>query len=373
MAPVATPRSGGGLARRTPLRRRRLGMCVMLLGACLAASRLADQLPLQRAFLQGAPLEATALAPQTGPAPGRRDALGAAAVTGASAVAMWPAAPEPAEAFRLDRIINAKRRWLPKIRMAYQKLEGLRDDLFITVEFPDGKKVDYAARVAAWYDGNDAKLKGPVVLAPGAGCAAYAEKVAEGSVVLVPRADCNFADKVRFAEAAGAKSVVLYDAQPSASKTRQSVKGAAPVAGGFGSGSDAPVGVTVMTLPKGEDKPGIGAVMITNTNGTEMVSSIKEGGKLRIIDIQRFKFQEGIELFIKNDLKRLLTEMEALDNTQRLSKDDMQDPKVILFRKNRKDFEEAVKSKDYAAFRRTFNKWQNDFDEKGSFEIDEIV
>lgn len=316
---------------------------------------------------------------------GRRQILQESVAVGA---ALWVSIPGEAEAFRVDRILNAKRRYIPKIRAYYQKLEGLRDDLTLQIEYKDGPRKEFQARVAEWYDGLDSKMDGPLVL-PGDGdlkfgCSSYTLEQT-GAVVLIARGRCTFAEKMAFAKAAGAKSVVLYDEKMSKMALDQqsrtglvNSKGVSNYEAGdaLTGASTVPKenGITIMGVEAQRDaKPTIDAVMISRANGTTLVNSILEGKEPRILDVKRFKFQDGIDAFIKKDLPKMLKEMEIYSTSQRMSKDDIQDPIVVTLKKDREDFEKAVKAKDYGEIRRTFTQWNSDFDEVARWDLAELV
>jgi len=124
---------------------------------------------------------------------------------------------------------------------------------------------------------------------------------------------------------------------------------------------------------KGDSKPEIDGAMISLTNGTSLVEALKEGKKARVLDVKRFDFNsDGIDLFIKKDLKKMLNEMEIFGNTIRVSKDDMQDPILKTLKKDRTDFAAAVKAKDYSEIRSTFARWNEHLDKLAQWELYEL-
>lgn len=305
-----------------------------------------------------------------------------AAIT--SGISSWSASPQDAQAFRSDRILNARKKYVPKIRQYYQKLEGLRDDLYLEIELADqGQRVTYAARPADWYDGLDSKMDGPLALPTddeGFGCSEYTGKA--GRVVLVPRGRCTFVTKVNQAKAAGARSVVMWDEKMSKQpiETQGKVgavrsKGTATRDAGdalTGGASLQPKenGITIMAPEPGTPAPSIDAVMISFTNGTELLAALKSGDA-RVLDVKRFDFTSNIDLFIKKDLKKMVNEMEIFSNTMRESKDDFKDPILLLLKKDREDFVAAVNSKDYGRIRTAFQKWNDDLDPMAKWDLTE--
>lgn len=314
---------------------------------------------------------------------GRRNAFAGGLVGAATLLS----GPDEAMAFRQDRIQNSKKKYTPKIRAYYQKLEGLRDDIFLQVELVKGdvsSRVEYAARPADWYGGADSKMDGYMVLAGDDGnwgCSEY-KLEDSNSVVLVPRGRCTFADKVAYAKAAGAKSVIVYDEKvskmPLESQGKVGTsrsKGIATREAGDALSGGASIlpkeqGVTIMAVPK-DQRAELEGVMISRTNGTEILDAFNKGSKPRVLDVKRFEFREGIDRFIKKDLPKMMNEMEIYSNAMRVSKDDMQDPIIKLLKGDRDDFAAAVKKKDYAAIRSTFQKWNNDLDPIGRWELTE--
>mmetsp|Transcript_38923 Transcript_38923/g.105403 ORF Transcript_38923/g.105403 Transcript_38923/m.105403 type:complete len:387 (-) Transcript_38923:93-1253(-) len=309
----------------------------------------------------------------------------------AAAAALWAAHPEDAEAFRNDRILNAKTSYVPTIRGFYQKLEGLRDDLYLDVELETGNadsRVRYAARPADWYSGLDKNLDGPLILASdesGYGCKEFQEKI--DGVALIPRGRCTFSEKIKNARQAGAKAVIIYDEkmskQPLELQQKSGMvrsKGIATRQAGdalYGGVAILPVekGKTIIGYDKGEKgepQPELDAAMIGLKNGTTLVDAIKEGKKPRVLDVKRFTFGEGIDDFIKRDLKKMLNEMEIFGLTMRVSKDDMQDAILKTLKKDRTDFANAVRAKDYAAIRQTFASWNSHLDKLGQWDLYEL-
>mmetsp|Transcript_76669 Transcript_76669/g.211800 ORF Transcript_76669/g.211800 Transcript_76669/m.211800 type:complete len:388 (-) Transcript_76669:162-1325(-) len=306
----------------------------------------------------------------------------------AAASAFWAFSPEAAEAFRADRILNGKKSYVPTIRLAYQKLEGLRDDLYLDVELEQGNadsRVRFPARPADWFSGRDSSLDGPLVLVndpTGFGCEEFTEKV--DGVALIPRGRCPFEKKMRNAMNAGAKAVIVYDEKMSKQPLETQGKSGAVRSKGiatrepgdalYGGVSIIPVerGKTLMGVDKGEETPALDAAMISRTNGTDLVKLLKEGGQPRILDVKRFSFNDGIDAFIKKDLKKMLIEMEIYSNLQRVSKDDMQDPILKTLKKDREAFAAAVRSKDYGEFQRTFAEWNSHLDTLGKWDLKEL-
>lgn len=321
----------------------------------------------------------------------RRHVLAASGLVSSSA--LWAGAPEKADAFRIDRLQNAKATYVPKIRKYYQTLEGLRDDLYLITDLSDGTRLKIGSRPAEWNKGIDRLLVGDLMLVPDednrAGCKPFAETPSvKGAVVLIPRGKCTFADKVRNAEAAGAKSVVVYDQKISkqpidkqnkvgATRSKSQATRAAgdALSGGVGI---LPIeqGVTIMAVdPKSSDasRPGVDSAMISLINGTSIADLLESGGSARVTGVDRFEFKDGIDGFIKRDLPKLVAEMEVLGNTLRISKDDMNDPIIKILKTSRTQFRDAVKSKDYGQIEAAWAKWQSDLGEEGSFSILEFV
>lgn len=300
-------------------------------------------------------------------------------------VAAVAALSEPADAFRTDRLLNAKSRYVPRIRKAYQKLEGLRDDIYIEFEFEDKSDRFLAeARVADWYDGVDRKMTGQLALPTdedGFGCGEYMSPVT-GMVVLVPRGRCYFKQKIVQAQKAGAKAVVVWDERMSnmdfATQNKKGMtrsKGIATrKAGDALSGGVAIVakenGVTIMA-PNDGNPPPLDAVMINLANGTAVRDFLKDGGKPRITDVERFDFTSNIDRFIKKDLKNMLEDMKVFGMSMRMSKDDVNDPIIGILDKCQKDFEAAVRSKDYGKIRSTFDAWNKELDPLGQWTLSE--
>eukprot|EP00931_Biecheleriopsis_adriatica_P067716 TRINITY_DN41799_c0_g1_i1.p1 TRINITY_DN41799_c0_g1~~TRINITY_DN41799_c0_g1_i1.p1 ORF type:complete len:385 (+),score=101.24 TRINITY_DN41799_c0_g1_i1:29-1183(+) len=302
----------------------------------------------------------------------------------AAAAALWAVQPEEADAFRSDRIANGKTTIMPKIRKLYQRLEGLRDDLFLQIELEAGRRVTYQARVAEWYSGLDGKLDGPLRISGVAddkfGCKPFT--IEAGSVALIARGKCTFAQKVANAKAAGAKSVIVYDEKMSKapldqqSRTgRVTSKGIATRSSGDALSGTGTVpterGYTIMSLEPEEPKPQLDAVMIPRLNGTELVEAIDKGGQPRVLDVKRFKFEEQIDTFIQKDLKNLLKVMEAYSVLMRVSKDDFKDPILGVLAKDREALEKAVLAKDYAEIRRTYQVWMDHLDPLAKFDLGE--
>mmetsp|Transcript_57807 Transcript_57807/g.102659 ORF Transcript_57807/g.102659 Transcript_57807/m.102659 type:complete len:379 (-) Transcript_57807:23-1159(-) len=302
----------------------------------------------------------------------RRSLLKESALVGGAA--LWAAEPEEAMAFRSDRIFNAKATVVPRIRSRYQKLEGLRDDVKLILDL-EGERRTIQARPATWFSGLESSLDGPVIMAgigeQSYGCNPFT--VPKGAVVLIARGRCDFAKKMYFANEAGAKSVILYDAKMSKLPfEQQNVSGlirskgvTTRAAGDALTGSaTSPVerGLTLMSTEKEEGKPEIDAAMINLVNGTSLVEALTKGKTVKVLDVQRNKFEEGIDKFIKKDLPKLSKDMEGYSLVQRIAKDDLFDPRVKLLEKDRIAFEEAVKKKDQAEYKRTFEVWNSDLD-----------
>lgn len=324
-------------------------------------------------------------APHNG-AVGRRQAWQTSAAVAAAAA--WAESPPAAEAFRNDRILTAKKQTVPGIRSLYQKLEGLRDDLILIVEMEAGaesSRVNLGARPCDWYDGLDSKLDGELVLGEdpsGFGCEEFTNK-ADGKILLVPRGKCTFSKKIENAKAVGAKAVVVYDEKMSRMPLEtQGLSGAVRSKGiAIRSAGDAltggtyllPVenGITIMTPEVKESVPKLDAAMISLTNGTSLVEAIKAGKAPRILDVRRADFSSGVDKFVKKDLKMLMKEMEFYGNTQRVSKDDMNDPILKTLKKDRDDLAAGVRSKDYAEIRRSFLSWNSHLDALGKWELAE--
>eukprot|EP00437_Effrenium_voratum_P015896 CAMPEP_0181455092 /NCGR_PEP_ID=MMETSP1110-20121109/30579_1 /TAXON_ID=174948 /ORGANISM="Symbiodinium sp., Strain CCMP421" /LENGTH=366 /DNA_ID=CAMNT_0023579465 /DNA_START=50 /DNA_END=1150 /DNA_ORIENTATION=+ len=312
---------------------------------------------------------------------GRRFLLQESAVAGTAAFWM----PEEAQAFRQDRIFNAKQTLVPKIRKYYQKLEGLRDDLILQVEIEAGNRVEYQARPADWYSGLDGRFDGflsfPGVQDARFGCNPYTIK--PGSVVLVARGICTFQQKVQMAKAAGAKSIIVFDERMSKAPLEQQNRTGRVTSKGIQSWSagDAlsgaatvPIerGMTIMSVPAELGKAELDGAMIPRANGTSVVEAIQNGLTPRVLDVKRSKFEDGIDKFIKKDLPKLMTAMEGYSLIQRVSKADMSEPIVAQLKADRLEFEQAVKNRDYAEIRRTFKEWNGHLDsEIGTWELAE--
>ncbi|CAK9073330.1 unnamed protein product [Durusdinium trenchii] len=306
------------------------------------------------------------------PSTGRRLLLQESAIAGSAA--FW-ASPNEAEAFRQDRIMNAKSTLVPKIRKYYQKLEGLRDDLILQVEIQAGERVDFRARLAEWYSGLDSVfdgyLKSPGVLDARYGCTPY--KVEPGSVALVARGICSFAQKVQMAKAAGAKSVIVFDEKMSKAPLEQQNKTGRVISKGIANyqagdalsgAATVPVekGMTIMSVKPELDTAPLDGIMIPRANGTTVVDAILNGLSPKVLDVKRSRFEDGIDRFIKKDLPKLMTAMEGYSLIQRVSKADMSEPIVAQLKSDRTAFEEAVRKKDYAEIRRTFKSWNDHLD-----------
>lgn len=317
------------------------------------------------------------------PLTGRRLLLQESALAGTAA--LWALQPEEAEAFRQDRIFNAKQTLVPKIRKYYQKLEGLRDDLILQVELEAGNRVDFSARPAEWWSGIDSKFDGylvsPGVLDARYGCTPYT--VQSGGVALVARGICSFAQKVQMAQAAGAKSIIVFDEKMSKAPLEQQNKTGRVISKGIATyqagdalsgAATVPVekGMTIMSFPAEVGKPEVDGAMIPRQNGTSVFDALQNGLKPKVLDVKRAKFEDGIERFIKKDLPKLMTAMEGYSLIQRVSKADMSEPIVAQLKADRLEFEQAVKSRDYGEIRRTFKNWNDHLDpEIGTWELTE--
>jgi len=310
-------------------------------------------------------------------------------VVGTGAAVSWPIRGEPAEAFRIDRIKNAQKTYGPKIRANYQKLAGLRDDIKLEVEVEGiTERYVFQARVAEWYDGVSRNLIGSLVLPPSNddnhGCKEYDGGSVAGKVVIMARGKCDFATKVKLAKAAGAKAAIVYD--DAISLIEETVgtnltgavrsKGIAVRGAGDGlSGGTYLVprkkGMTVMAPPEGQSPPQLGAVMLVAENGTTIVDALKSGGKAEVTDVFPCQFKDGIDQYIKKDLKRIVAEMEILGNTMRISKDDLKDPIIRQLASARDKFEKAVKAKEYGKSIAAFNDWLEVLPPEGKFPLTE--
>eukprot|EP00929_Paragymnodinium_shiwhaense_P015548 TRINITY_DN12365_c0_g1_i1.p1 TRINITY_DN12365_c0_g1~~TRINITY_DN12365_c0_g1_i1.p1 ORF type:complete len:424 (+),score=97.34 TRINITY_DN12365_c0_g1_i1:83-1273(+) len=334
---------------------------------------------------RGTRAEAAASVEEASGAIGRRQLYGGlASVVGGSYLGL-ASAPEDAHAFRKDRIMNAKNQYVPKIRAAYQKLEGLRDDIYLFVKFVNGTELKVPSRPADWYNGIDKSLNGPLTMAvPDTknnwGCEPWDKKI-EG-IALVSRGRCSFAQKVANAKAAGATSVVLYDELLSKAPLMGTGVGARrakaniPRTAGeslMGGAAIVPYekGVTIMAASQEEGKPAINGVMIKRSFGYDIMEELLAGREVNIVLTDRFEFKDGIDQYIKKDLPKLIREMELYSTIQRSSKDDMDDPIVSRLKTDRIAFEKAVKAKDYAKIRTSFSSWQEHMDEVAQWELTE--
>jgi len=322
---------------------------------------------------------------------GRRRLLQDAALPAGVAAGLWAVQPDEVQAFRGDRILNAKGDLVPKIRKYYQRLEGLRDDLMLECEVQAGNtssRVKYLARVSTWYSGLDSILDGPLSISGFGmgdakyGCTAYT--VEPGSVALIARGRCTFEQKMQFARAAGAKSIIVFDERISRMPLDQQNKTGLVRSKGIATrrqgdamtgASTVPVenGMTILDVPPESPKPAIDAVMISRINGTQLYNAVVDGLKPRVLDVKRLKFEDGIDRFIKKDLNKLLKGMESYSLSQRLSKDDIKDPVVTKLAKDRDEFEKAVRAKDYGGFRSAFKKWNSHLDQLGQWELTELL
>lgn len=403
--------SGGGaplrarraLGRRSPLlKARRLPPILAACGVVVACCHSITQL-WPRAWLPV--LQATCATEQSRGCEAERrkaeasreggyDATRRQLLAGSGAIAsgaLWAAAPEDADAFRIDRIQNAKATYVPKIRKYYQKLEGLRDDIYLITDVGD-RRLKIGSRAADWNKGIDRLLVGDIKLVPGAdnmaGCNPFAEEPSvKGSIVLIPRGKCTFNEKVKHAEAAGAKAVIVYDQKiSSAPPEKQGKTGATRsksqatrAAGDALSGGVALLpfeqGITIMSVDSKDpdaSKPGLDAVMINLINGTDIAESLQKGVPAQVTGVDRFEFKDGIDRFIKKDLPKMLAEMEVLGNTLRISKDDMNDPIIKVLKKSREGFAAAVKAKDYGQIQVAWDNWQRDLTAEGNFGLTEF-
>jgi len=308
--------------------------------------------------------------PEHTASPGRRSVLQESAA--AATAAMW-LMPDEAEAFRVDRIFNAKQQLVPKIRKYYQKLEGLRDDLLLQVELAAGSRVEFRARPAEWFSGVDNKFDGifQVVgqLDAKYGCTPY--KLEAGSIALVARGICTFEQKAQMAKQAGAKAIIVYDEKMSKAPLEQQNRTGRVASKGIQSyqAGDALSGASSAALEKGmtlmmgdQGKPDLDGCMITRANGTALVDSISNGFQPKVLDVKRSRFEDGIDRFIKKDLPKLSTAMDGYSLIQRVSKTDPNEPIVNQLKADLKEFEKAVRSKDYGEIRKTWKKWNSDLD-----------
>jgi len=303
-------------------------------------------------------------------------------VVGASA--LWLAEPEDAIAFRSDRILNGKSSIVPKIRARYQKLEGLRDDINLVIQ-KDAERFVFQARPAEWYSGLGSSLDGPLSFAglgeQRFGCNPFT--VEAGTVVLLIRGRCTFGKKMKYAKESGAKSVIMLDEKMSKLPfTQQNLtglvrsKGVSVRAAGdaLTGASSVPYerGITVMSNnPLDDPKPELDAAMVNIANGTVLFGAVKSGEKIKVLDVQRFKFEDNIDKYIKKDLPKLLKDMQSYGLLQRIAKDDLFDPIIKILEKLQNNFEEAVKSKNYGEIRRTFKAWNEKLDNLGQWDLAE--
>ncbi|CAK0864577.1 unnamed protein product [Prorocentrum cordatum] len=317
--------------------------------------------------------------------------------TAAASVAAWAAAPEEADAFRGDRIQNAKATYVPKIRRFYQELFGYRDDIYLQVELKKGdaaSRVFYQTRPAEWSAGADSKFDGEIAFATdaqgfensdvGFGCASY--KGVEGKVVFIKRGKCPFSDKMMFAKEAGAKAVVVYDTKIAKMDIRTSnigvsrslavsVRSQGDALSGANIFTPREQGVTEMAVDKGKDAPTLEAVMMSLVNGTEVSQAFEAGAQPRVLDVKRFdRVSAGIDEFIQQKkLKKMLNEMEVYGNTMREAKDDFSDPIIKELKKLREAFGAAVREKDLPKARISFKAWYDKLDPLGQYQLLELV
>ncbi|CAE7463674.1 erkA, partial [Symbiodinium pilosum] len=285
--------------------------------------------------------------PHDASATGRRILLQESAA--AATAAMW-LMPQEAEAFRQDRIFNAKQTLVPKIRKYYQKLEGLRDDILLQVELEAGNRMEFRARPADWFSGVDNKFDGafktPGQLQAKFGCNPYT--VEAGSIALVARGICTFEQKVKMAKAAGAKAIIVYDEKMSKAPLEQQNKTGRVASKGIQSwqagdalsgGATIPVekGMTIMSFEQG--KADLDGCMISRANGTTVIDAINAGQQPKVLDVLRAKWENGIDRFIKKDLPKLSTAMEGYSLIQRVSKADPNEPIVNKLKADQKEFE----------------------------------
>ncbi|CAE7233099.1 erkA [Symbiodinium sp. CCMP2592] len=319
--------------------------------------------------------------PEHTASPGRRSVLQESAA--AATAAMW-LMPEEAEAFRVDRIFNAKQQLVPKIRKYYQKLEGLRDDLLLQVELAAGSRVEFRARPAEWFSGVDNKFDGTFQVVGQLdgkyGCTPY--KLEAGSIALVARGICTFEQKAQMAKAAGAKAIIVYDEKMSKAPLEQQNRTGRVASKGIQSyqAGDALSGASSAAVEKGmtlmmgdQGKPDLDGCMITRANGTALVDSINNGFQPKVLDVKRSRFEDGIDRFIKKDLPKLSTAMDGYSLIQRVSKTDPNEPIVNQLKADQKEFEKAVRSKDYGEIRKTWKKWNSDLDQTvGVWDLAEV-
>jgi len=317
--------------------------------------------------------------------------------TAAASVAAWAAAPGEADAFRGDRIQNAKSTYTPKIRRFYQELFGYRDDIYLQMELKRGdvsSRVFYQTRPSSWNAGSDSKFDGEIGFATdaqgfensdvGFGCGPY--EGVEGKVVFVKRGKCSFAEKMDFAMKAKAKSVVVYDNKIAKMDIRTSnigvsrslavsVRAQGDALSGSNIFTPREQGVTVMAVEKGQDEPVLEAVMMTLVNGTDVFAAFEAGSAPKILDVKRFdKVSSGIDEFIQQKkLKKMLNEMEVYGNTMREAKDDFSDPIIKELKLLRESFGNAVRAKDLPKARTSFKAWYDRLDPLGKYRLYEIV
>jgi len=314
-------------------------------------------------------------------------------------VAAWAAAPEEADAFRCDRIQNAKATYTPKIRKFYQELFGFRDDIYLQIELKKGdvsSRVFYQTRPSKWNAGSDSKFDGDIAFATdcqgfecsdiGFGCDTY--QGVEGKVVFVKRGKCTFEEKMEFARVAGAKSVVVYDNKIAKMDIRTSnigvsrslavsVRSQGDALSGSNIFTPREQGVTEMALEKGKDDDPklLEAVMMSLSNGSDVSQAFVRGDAPKILDVKRFdKVSSGIDEFIQQKkLKKMLNEMEIYSNSMREAKDDFSDPIIKELKKLREEFDKAVRAKDLPKARSSFKAWYDRLDPLGKYNLFEIT
>lgn len=299
---------------------------------------------------------------------------------------LFMASPEEAQAFRADRIIVGKSRHVPPIRQLYLKLEGLRDDLILKVELSNGTRGDFRVRPADWNTGIDRKLVGKFVLASDDDHFACTPlPAADGAIVFAARGRCGFGTKTEIAAAAGASSLVVYDEKSTNQPLEKQGKTGAQRSKGLANRVQGDIlsggawmtpfekGVTVMAPdPADGVKPTIDAVMMNRLNGTLILEALKSDQGATVLLVDRAEFADGIDRFLKKDLKKLIREMNAYNLVQRLGKGDKDDPLTRELNGITKEFEKNVRAKNFGEFQRTFKQWMATCDELAQFELNEI-
>ncbi|CAE7850581.1 erkA, partial [Symbiodinium necroappetens] len=247
------------------------------------------------------------------------------------------------------------------VQAAQQGFRQKREEIETATFQHDSK---YEARPAEWFSGVDNKFDGTfqVVgqLDAKYGCTPY--KLEAGSIALVARGICTFEQKAQMAKEAGAKAIIVYDEKMSKAPLEQQNRTGRVASKGIQSyqAGDALSGASSAALEKGmtlmmgdQGKPDLDGCMITRANGTALVDSINNGFQPKVLDVKRSRFEDGIDRFIKKDLPKLSTAMDGYSLIQRVSKTDPNEPIVNQLKADLKDFEKAVRSKDYGEIRKT--------------------